>query len=65
MPADAAHLAGPEVGRLAARTGAGSVLLTHLLMGQDREATIASVRAAFDGPVRFVDPGDRLTIPER
>jgi ribonuclease BN (tRNA processing enzyme) len=63
VPADAAHLAGPEVGRLAARTGAGSVLLTHLLMGQDRQATIASVQAAFDGPVRFVDPGDRLTLP--
>ena len=63
VPADAAHLAGPEVGRLADRTGAGSVLLTHLLMAQDREATLASVRATFDGPVRFVDPGDRITIP--
>jgi hypothetical protein len=42
-----------------------SVLLTHLLMGQDRDATIASVRAEFAGPVRFVDPGDRLTIPGR
>ncbi len=62
VPSDAAHLAGPEVGRLATRARAGSVLLTHLLMGQDRDATIASVRAGFDGPVRFVDPGDRLTI---
>jgi hypothetical protein len=32
-------------------------------MGQDRHATITSVQAAFDGPVRFVDPGDRLTLP--
>jgi hypothetical protein len=31
-------------------------------MGHDREATIESVRAGFDGPVRFVDPGDRVTI---
>ena len=62
VPSDAAHLAGPEVGRLATRTRAASVLLTHLLMGQDRDATIASVRAGFGGPVRFVDPGDRLTI---
>lgn len=65
VPSDAAHLDGPAVGRLAARTGAGSVLLTHLLMGQDRDATIASVRAEFERPVRFVDPGDRLTIPAR
>ena len=62
VPADAAHLAGPEVGGLARRTGASLVLLTHLLMGHDRDETIASVRAVFDGPVRFVDPGDRMTI---
>lgn len=62
VPADAAHLAGPEVGRLATRAGVREVLLTHLLMGHDRDATIASVRAGFAGPVRIVDPGDRLTI---
>ncbi|HET7722404.1 MAG TPA: MBL fold metallo-hydrolase, partial [Acidimicrobiales bacterium] len=39
----AAHLDGPAVGRLAARTGAGRVLLTHLQMGYDPQATIASV----------------------
>jgi Metal-dependent hydrolases of the beta-lactamase superfamily III len=59
---DAAHLAGPDVGRLARRTEARDVLLTHLLMGHDRDATIASVRAEFDGPVRFVTPGDRVTV---
>jgi ribonuclease BN (tRNA processing enzyme) len=63
VPADTAHLAGPEVGRLALRTGASSVLLTHLLMGHDRDATVASVLAAgFMGPVRIVDPGDRITV---
>ena len=62
VPADAAHLAGPEVGRLAQRTVASHVLLTHLLMGHDRDATITSVQAGFDGPVRFVDPDDRMTI---
>ena len=62
VPEGSAHLAGPEVGRLATRTGARAILLTHLLMSQDRDATIASVRAGFDGPVRFVDPGDRLSI---
>ena len=62
VPADAAHLAGPDVGGLARRMGVEDVLLTHLLMGHDRVETIASVRAVFDGPVRFVDPGDRMTI---
>ena len=36
---------------------AGRVLLTHLQMGYDRDATIESVRARFDGPVELVDPG--------
>lgn len=62
VPADAAHLDGPAVGRLAAGGGASSVLLTHMLMEHDRDATIASVRATFDGPVRFVDPGDRISF---
>ena len=62
VPGDAAHLAGPGVGRLAAARGVRAVLLTHLLMGYDRTETIASVTAAYDGPVRFVDPGDRFGI---
>jgi len=55
--AGAGHLDGPAVGDLARRTHAGRVLLTHLQMGYDRAATIASVTAAFDGPVDLVDPG--------
>ena len=47
----AAHLDGPAVGTLAARTGAGRVLLTHLQMGFDERATVDSVRSAYDGPV--------------
>jgi ribonuclease BN (tRNA processing enzyme) len=62
VPADAEHLDGPAVGALAARTGAGAVLLTHLQMGFDEAATIASVRARFDGPVALVEPGDRHSI---
>jgi len=53
----AGHLDGPEVGDLANRARAGRVLLTHLQMGYDRDATVASVRARFDGPVELVDPG--------
>lgn len=59
----AAHLDGPAVGELARRVGAGRVLLTHLQMGFDREATIESVRARFDGPIELVDPGFETTIP--
>ena len=59
---DAEHLDGPTVGKLAARTAAGRVLLTHLLMGHDRGATVDSVRALYDGPVDLVDPGFETSI---
>jgi ribonuclease BN (tRNA processing enzyme) len=62
MPADGGHLDGPAVAALARKTGAARVLLTHLLMGFDRDETIASVRDAFGGPVALVEPGDRFTI---
>ena len=58
----AEHLDGPTVGDLAERTGASRVLLTHLQMGYDRDETVASVRARFNGPVELVDPGFETTI---
>ena len=58
----AQHLDGPAVGHVAAATGAGRVLLTHLQMGHDCAATIASVRSVYDGPVELVEPGYRTTI---
>ncbi len=62
MPFDTVHLDGPAVGALGARTGAGRILLTHLQMGYDSDATIASVAARFDGPVELVEPGARYRI---
>lgn len=62
VPPGAQHLDGPAVGRLAAATGVSRVLLTHILMGFDPDETVASVRASFGGDVRFVWPGDRLTV---
>ena len=62
VPRDAAHLDGPAVGELAARTHPGRVLLTHLQMGFDPAATVASVRRAYEGPVDLVEPGERFTI---
>jgi ribonuclease BN (tRNA processing enzyme) len=62
VPADAAHLDGPGIAALASRTGVGCVLLTHLLMGFDEIETVASVQAAYSGPVALVQPGDRFLI---
>ena len=62
VPGGVLHLDGPAVGRLAAASGAGRVLLTHILMGRDPAATIASVRVAFDGPVDLVWPGSRFEL---
>ena len=62
VPPDAYHLDGPAVGALAARTGIGAVLLTHLQMGFDETATLDSVRDAYDGPVALVTPGARFAI---
>lgn len=58
----AMHLDGPAVGELATTSGAGRVLLTHLQMGFDADATVASVRARYDGPVELVQPGSSFTI---
>jgi ribonuclease BN (tRNA processing enzyme) len=57
VPPGALHLDGPAVGELAAEARAGRVLLTHLQMGFDPEAAIASVRERFAGPVDLVTPG--------
>ena len=58
----AQHLDGPSVGALAARTRPGRVLLTHLQMGYDEGAAIASVRDRYDGEVTLVAPGDRFVV---
>jgi len=58
----AKHLDGPAVGALAARTRPGRILLTHIQMGFDAAATLASVRSLYDGEVRFVDPGDVILL---
>jgi ribonuclease BN (tRNA processing enzyme) len=62
VPVDELHLDGRAVGELAAAARPGRILLTHLQMGYDPAATIAAVRASWDGDVRFVWPGDRLVV---
>jgi ribonuclease BN (tRNA processing enzyme) len=62
VPKGAQHLDGPAAGRLATQTAAGRVLLTHLQMGHDPEATIASCRASYAGPLELVWPGDAFQL---
>jgi ribonuclease BN (tRNA processing enzyme) len=62
VPPGAFHLDGPAVGELARASGVGRVLLTHLQMGFDEAATVASVSKPFDRPVELVAPGLRLTV---
>jgi ribonuclease BN (tRNA processing enzyme) len=62
MPEAGIHLDGPAVGALATATGASRVLLTHILAGYDRDATVEAVRAAYTGPVEEVSPGDRFVV---
>ena len=62
VAADAMHLDGPAVGELAASSGVKRVLLTHLQMGFDADATVGSVRARYEGPVDLVHPGSTFTI---
>ena len=57
------HLDGPAVGALAATSGAGQVLLTHIQMGYDPDETVRSVEARFAGPVTFVWPGSVVELP--
>jgi len=56
------HLDGPAIGELAAVTRPGRIFLTHILAGRDPDATIAAVRALWDGPVEFVWPGTQLDL---
>jgi ribonuclease BN (tRNA processing enzyme) len=62
VPVPDLHLDGATVGRLAAETRASQVLLTHLQLNRDAAATLAAVRAGYDGLISLVSDGDRVTI---
>jgi ribonuclease BN (tRNA processing enzyme) len=62
VPPDVPHLDAPAVGRLAAATDAGRVLLTHLQMGFDPDETVASARAFYAGPLELVWPGSVIEL---
>jgi ribonuclease BN (tRNA processing enzyme) len=62
VPVGDLHLDGPAVGELAAATRPSRVLLTHLQMRRDPAATLAAVRARYEGAVLLVADGDSPAI---
>ena len=62
VPDGAMHLNAAAVARLAAETRPSRVLLTHLQMGHDRQATVAAVKVGFEGPVELIQPGFEAPI---
>jgi ribonuclease BN (tRNA processing enzyme) len=63
VPAGVAHLDAPAAGAIAARAGAGRLLLTHCYPEFDRDAALAAARAAFPGPVDWARQGE--PVPAR
>jgi ribonuclease BN (tRNA processing enzyme) len=62
VPPSMPHLDGPAVGRLARETGAGQVVLVHIRMGCDPDATLASAAREFAGPISVARPNDRYPV---
>lgn len=62
VPSGAMHLDASMVSALVRRTSPGRVLLTHLLPGWDRAATVSMVQDGYEGIVELVEPGSRATI---
>ncbi len=63
VPPGAEHFDATDVGRLAGETGVSRILLTHLLSGPDRAATVAAVVRLSGGiPSQLVDPGDQFEL---
>lgn len=58
------HLSGAEAGQVAARAGAGELVLTHFASRDDAwlRAIEAAAAAEFDGPIRMAEPGLRCSI---
>lgn len=59
------HLAASEVGQLAARVGAGRVVLTHLYSHIVDADPVAAVRRHYDGPAELATDGLRVLVGDR
>ncbi len=51
------HLTGVEAGSIAARVGAGRLVLTHVPPWFDADAMLAEARTTYDGPLALAVPG--------
>jgi ribonuclease BN (tRNA processing enzyme) len=57
------HLCGREAGEYAARAGAKSLLLTHLVHAWgDEQATLAEAKAVYDGELRLARDGQTYSL---
>src|SRR5690606_15598117 len=56
------HLTGRRAGEVAARGGAGRLVLTHIPPWNDPAVTVAEAREVFSGPIVLAGPGLVLTI---
>lgn len=59
------HLSGREAGELAARAGAGRLLITHVPPWTSRDDVLREARSAFGGPSELVVQGGRYEVGER
>ena len=62
VPEGIPHLDGVMVGRLAEETSAGQVVVTHVRMGMDLDATLAAVRRSYGGPLSLATPSARYLV---
>jgi ribonuclease BN (tRNA processing enzyme) len=62
IPPAGVHLSGREAGEHAAAAGVGRLLLTHIAVWNDPAAVLAEAKAAFDGPVDLVSPGETYQV---
>lgn len=59
------HMSGLEAGELAARAGAGRLLITHVPPWTSREDVLREAKSAFGGPCELVVEGGRYEVGEQ
>jgi ribonuclease BN (tRNA processing enzyme) len=62
VPEGVPHLNGAQAGAIAARAGAGRLLLTHCFPELDRDAALDAARGAFGGPVGWARQGEAVAV---
>ena len=56
------HIDARAAAEMATRTGAAQLVLTHVRMGTDLEATLSAASAVFAGPASLARPDARFVI---